>query len=239
MHKLSVHNDASHHELESIAAARRRLGRFLRAGNNGGNSVRRAIGRARYFLKRLKPEKSGVGNGNRTRNRRSHSPVLCQLSYSHRLVDYTTETSPEAVGANEVEQSCHPGPRSSGDVAALRDGERFVLHLGQACGPMKLQKPSTKLLSAPYPNVLKSHRAESHGIKQVLGVDDDWLLEQVLDAIKIKRAKLRPARAHNQGVHTFRRCVGRLAIAHRSIQTRFSFGECDRVIGPNASALCY
>src|SRR6202030_3294027 len=28
-------------------------------------------------------EKSGVGNGNRTRNRRSHSPVLCQLSYSH------------------------------------------------------------------------------------------------------------------------------------------------------------
>ena len=26
---------------------------------------------------------SGVGNGNRTRNRRSHSPVLCQLSYSH------------------------------------------------------------------------------------------------------------------------------------------------------------
>ena len=26
----------------------------------------------------------GVGNGNRTRNRRSHSPVLCQLSYSHR-----------------------------------------------------------------------------------------------------------------------------------------------------------
>jgi hypothetical protein len=28
--------------------------------------------------------KNGVGNGNRTRNRRSHSPVLCQLSYSHR-----------------------------------------------------------------------------------------------------------------------------------------------------------
>jgi hypothetical protein len=31
-----------------------------------------------------------VGNGNRTRNRRSHSPVLCQLSYSHRHADYTT-----------------------------------------------------------------------------------------------------------------------------------------------------
>src|ERR1700692_4076898 len=33
--------------------------------------------------------KSGVGNGNRTRNRRSHSPVLCQLSYSHRRLDYS------------------------------------------------------------------------------------------------------------------------------------------------------
>src|ERR1700679_2771170 len=34
-------------------------------------------------------EKLGVGNGNRTRNRRSHSPVLCQLSYSHRHCDYS------------------------------------------------------------------------------------------------------------------------------------------------------
>ena len=28
--------------------------------------------------------KAGVGDGNRTRNRRSHSPMLYQLSYSHR-----------------------------------------------------------------------------------------------------------------------------------------------------------
>ncbi len=28
----------------------------------------------------------GVGDGNRTHNVRSHSPVLCQLSYSHRDV---------------------------------------------------------------------------------------------------------------------------------------------------------
>ena len=34
-------------------------------------------------------KKSGVGNGNRTRNRRSHSPVLCQLSYSHHRTDYS------------------------------------------------------------------------------------------------------------------------------------------------------
>src|SRR5580658_9653206 len=36
---------------------------------------------------------SGVGNGNRTRNRRSHSPVLCQLSYSHRRPDYSNPSS--------------------------------------------------------------------------------------------------------------------------------------------------
>jgi hypothetical protein len=41
----------------------------------------------------LASKKSGVGNGNRTRNRRSHSPVLCQLSYSHRLSDYSNCSS--------------------------------------------------------------------------------------------------------------------------------------------------
>ena len=29
--------------------------------------------------------KAGVGDGNRTHNVRSHSPVLCQLSYSHHI----------------------------------------------------------------------------------------------------------------------------------------------------------
>ena len=38
--------------------------------------------------------KSGVGNGNRTRNRRSHSPVLCQLSYSHHRLDYNNCAPP-------------------------------------------------------------------------------------------------------------------------------------------------
>ncbi len=33
---------------------------------------------------------SGVGDGNRTRNVRSHSPVLCQLSYSHRVLAIIT-----------------------------------------------------------------------------------------------------------------------------------------------------
>src|ERR1700685_1281929 len=38
---------------------------------------------------RWRARNSGVGNGNRTRNRRSHSPVLCQLSYSHHQADYS------------------------------------------------------------------------------------------------------------------------------------------------------
>jgi hypothetical protein len=29
---------------------------------------------------------AGVGDGNRTHNVRSHSPVLCQLSYSHHIL---------------------------------------------------------------------------------------------------------------------------------------------------------
>src|SRR5579864_3516591 len=43
-----------------------------------------AQGRLRRLSLRENEQKLGVGNGNRTRNRRSHSPVLCQLSYSHR-----------------------------------------------------------------------------------------------------------------------------------------------------------
>jgi hypothetical protein len=35
---------------------------------------------------------AGVGDGNRTHNVRSHSPVLCQLSYSHRgPLDYSNQ----------------------------------------------------------------------------------------------------------------------------------------------------
>ena len=36
-------------------------------------------------LRANKNNSIGVGDGNRTRNVRSHSPVLCQLSYSHRI----------------------------------------------------------------------------------------------------------------------------------------------------------
>src|SRR6266849_3256805 len=63
------------------------MGAFL-AGYPGGYMHPAAVRRLVLGLQ------VGVGNGNRTRNRRSHSPVLCQLSYSHRHVDYTTALRP-------------------------------------------------------------------------------------------------------------------------------------------------
>ena len=47
----------------------------------GGSDNERATGKT---LNGGLTQEDGVGNGNRTRNRWSHSPVLCQLSYSHR-----------------------------------------------------------------------------------------------------------------------------------------------------------
>src|ERR1700756_1518946 len=52
-------------------------------GRGGRRHMDRGSGR-RSLSPYTFPKGNGVGNGNRTRNRRSHSPVLCQLSYSHR-----------------------------------------------------------------------------------------------------------------------------------------------------------
>jgi hypothetical protein len=54
--------------------------------------------------------KNGVGNGNRTRNRRSHSPVLCQLSYSHRRL-FIIAT---AGGMGIRLMDCQEAPRCAG-----------------------------------------------------------------------------------------------------------------------------
>jgi hypothetical protein len=54
---------------------------------------------------------SGVGNGNRTRNRRSHSPVLCQLSYSHRRHYYSNFDDTTALGRCQ-----EPKPSPSAEV---------------------------------------------------------------------------------------------------------------------------
>jgi murein DD-endopeptidase MepM/ murein hydrolase activator NlpD len=62
-------------------------------------------------------KKPGVGNGNRTRNRRSHSPVLCQLSYSHRHADYS---------------NCVPGVRSHVRLHTGWFGECYASMVGGA-----------------------------------------------------------------------------------------------------------
>ena len=60
-----------------------------------------------------------MGNGNRTRNRRSHSPVLCQLSYSHRQSDYTTARR------DHVEQQCVVWCESCGNSLSLVEGNEI------------------------------------------------------------------------------------------------------------------
>src|SRR5579864_5961371 len=50
--------------------------------------------------------KIGVGNGNRTRNRRSHSPVLCQLSYSHHRSFIIAEKQASDVGPWTSAEAC-------------------------------------------------------------------------------------------------------------------------------------
>jgi hypothetical protein len=69
-------------------------------------------------------KESGVGNGNRTRNRRSHSPVLCQLSYSHRRLDYSNCLrgcqKPAAVSSERrpsVDLTLQPGNGSTRNLA--------------------------------------------------------------------------------------------------------------------------
>jgi hypothetical protein len=57
-----------------------------------------------------------VGNGNRTRNRRSHSPVLCQLSYSHRRSHYTTA----------LPEMSEPGVRRSAGFISKQEFHRPV-----------------------------------------------------------------------------------------------------------------
>jgi hypothetical protein len=45
-------------------------------------------------------------------------------------------------------------------------------------------------LAAADADVLKSHGTQAHGIQKILGVDDDWLLEQMLDAIKVEGSNI-------------------------------------------------
>lgn len=64
-----------------------------------------------------------------------------------------------------------------------------------------------QLSPATHAYILKPHGTQAHGIEQILGVHNDRVFEEVLDAVEIERAKLRPACAHNQRVHAFRRRI--------------------------------
>jgi hypothetical protein len=73
--------------MDSLRVESLKYGAGLRPGLDGRGGRRHVD--VDSGLRRLSPhtfqtKENGVGNGNRTRNRRSHSPVLCQLSYSHR-----------------------------------------------------------------------------------------------------------------------------------------------------------
>ena len=92
-------------------------------------------------------------------------------------------------------------------------------------------------LAAAYADVLEAEGAEAGGVQQVLGVNDDGVFEEMLDAIEIKSAELGPAGANHQGIRAFGRSIGRVAIAHRAVQARLGFGNRDWIVGTNVRAL--
>lgn len=120
---------------------------------------------------------NGVGNGNRTRNRWSHSPVLCQLSYSHRRKL----------------------------IIASVDGSR---RLRPATAQPRRGTAIRRDLNSAYAHVLKAQGAQARGVKQILCVDNDGLLQQMFDAIEVECAEFRPARPHDQGVGPFGSRIG-------------------------------
>ena len=96
---------------------------------------------------------SGVGNGNRTRNRRSHSPVLCQLSYSHRLADYSNcdselsdlkSTMPEGNQKLRGDQvrGVGEGLHRGDDRSKYRDGSKFRGCVSETANAFRYPRPT-------------------------------------------------------------------------------------------------
>src|SRR5258706_10196897 len=82
--------------------------------------------------------KSGVGNGNRTRNRRSHSPVLCQLSYSHRRLHYSNfDDSNCALPMSETRICLEPRNSTHVESSVVSGTARYQLITG---GPLDLTR---------------------------------------------------------------------------------------------------
>ena len=55
-------------------------------------------------------------------------------------------------------------------------------------------------ISASHAYVLESQRSQARRVEQVLGIDDDGLLQQVLDAVEVEGTEFRPAGADDQSV---------------------------------------
>src|ERR1035438_6559844 len=87
------------------------------------------------------------------------------------------------------------------------------------------------LLAAADADVLESKGAKADGIQQVLGVDDDGLFQQGLDAIEIEGAKLWPAGTDDQRVRTFRRGVSGITVTNSSVEPCSSFGNGNGIVG--------
>src|SRR2546428_6434269 len=69
----------------------------------------------------LQSSDDGVGDGNRTHNVRSHSPVLCQLSYSHRIfVIITTRVGSCQTQADEEKNKLRERGRERRSLARLK-----------------------------------------------------------------------------------------------------------------------
>ena len=72
--------DSDRATLVSILRRRNRT-----ASGNGSVFSYPGGGKGRSPNRGMREAERGVGDGNRTHNVRSHSPVLCQLSYTHHM----------------------------------------------------------------------------------------------------------------------------------------------------------
>jgi hypothetical protein len=123
---------------------------------------------------------SGVGDGNRTRNVRSHSPVLCQLSYSHRVLAIIT------TGAENCEWVV-----GGATVFVLRARSFGTASLRMTAGIRESRRRS----AAAYADVFEAHGAQADGVEQVFGIHDQRTAEHLFYAAEVEATKLRPAGA--------------------------------------------
>ena len=112
--------------------------------------------------------------------------MLYRLSYSHR--SSTIIATEMGSGGSEAELCGWRRPHFS------QKREKW--------GTRKIR--NQKSLVASDADVFESHGAQADRIEKILGVDDHWTFQQVLDAIEIEATEFRPAGADNQRIHALR-----------------------------------